>query len=130
MTRLGAILFALPLVAASPAGAVAARFDSLSVEGCVALARHRAPTIVAADLEGQAAAFESSAVARNKRPDLAFVGRAFVAPKGFYDPVVTHLGEYEARLVFDVALLDGGARARARARAPPELDAAPSPRRA
>jgi len=100
--------FAAP-VAAEPA-------DSLTVEQCVALARHRAPAVVAADLAGQAAAFEAAALAKNRRPDLAFVGRALIAPKGFYDPVITNLGEYETKIALDYALLDGGARARARAR--------------
>jgi len=98
--------------------------DSLSVEACVELARHRAPAVVAADLSRQAAAFESSAVAKNRRPDLAFVGRALIAPKGFYDPTITNLGEYETKLVLDVALLDGGLRARARARGSLELASA------
>jgi len=128
MTRLVAVLSVVVGAAAwPPPGAAAASSvasDTLTVEGCVALARHRAPAIVAADLEGQAAVLESSAVAKNRRPDLAFVGRAFVAPKGFYDPVVTNLGEYEAKLVLDYGLLDGGTRARARARGTLDLAAA------
>jgi hypothetical protein len=98
--------------------------DTLTVEDCAALARHRAPAVVAADLGRQAAAFESAAVARNRRPELAFVGRALVAPKGFYDPVITNLGEYETKVVLDYALLDGGLRARARARGALDLEAA------
>src|SRR6267154_3554850 len=131
MRKLGAVCIALQLSMTAPhasaaSGALSAPLlpDTLTVEACAELARHRAPAIVAADLEGQAAAFESSAVAHNKRPDLAFVGRAFVAPKGFYDPVVTNLGEYEARLVLDYGLLDGGARGRARARGTLDLAAA------
>src|SRR5580765_7999454 len=96
--------------------AAAGPSDTLSVEQCVALARHRAPAVVAADFARQAAAFESSAVAKNRRPELSFVGRALVAPKGFYDPVITNLGEYETKVVLDYAVLDGGARSRARAR--------------
>jgi len=94
------------------------------VEECVALARHRAPAVVAADLARQAAMFESSAVAKNRRPELSFVGRALVAPKGFYDPVITNLGEYETKVVLDVAILDGGTRARSRARGALDLAAA------
>jgi outer membrane protein TolC len=101
-----------------------ARTDTLTVESAVALARHRAPAIVAADLEQQAAAFESLAVAKNRRPELAFVGRALIAPKGFYDPAITNLGEYEAKVALDYALLDGGVRARARARGALDLAAA------
>jgi len=124
MRKLGPVLIALQLSMTAPQASAALLPDTLSVEACAELARHRAPAIVAADLEGQAAAFESSAVARNRRPDLAFVGRAFVAPKGFYDPVVTNLGEYEAKLVLDYGLLDGGARGRARARGTLDLAAA------
>jgi len=127
MRRIG--VFLLTLSTAIGAGVPAAEAvqdypDSLSVEACVELARHRAPAVVAADLSRQAAAFESSAVAKNRRPDLAFVGRALIAPKGFYDPTITNLGEYETKLVLDVALLDGGLRARARARGSLELASA------
>src|SRR6266850_4688147 len=131
MKRLGLVLLAVHLAMAArpPAAADAATSafsatDTLTLEGAVALARHRAPAIVAADLDQQAAAFESSAVARNRRPDLSFVGRALIAPKGFYDPTITNLGEYEAKVVLDMALLDGGVRARARARGTLDLDAA------
>ncbi len=119
-------MLSFAVVARVPAGEAAAGDpgDTLTVEACVALARHRAPAIVAADLDQQAAAFESSAVARNRRPDLAFVGRALVAPKGFYDPTITNLGEYAAKVVLDYALMDGGARARARARGALDLAAA------
>src|SRR6267143_4674026 len=134
MKRLGAVLLAVHFgVAARPPAAAGATdaapsalsaTDTLTVEGVVALARHRAPAIVAADLDQQAAAFESSAVSRNRGPDLAFVGRALVAPKGFYDPTITNLGEYEAKVVLDYALLDGGIRSRARARGALDLAAA------
>jgi len=100
--------------------------DSMSVEAVVEAARHRAPAIAAAELDRQAALIESSAVARNRRPDLAFAARALVAPKGFYDPAITNLGEYEAKVVLDWALVDGGLRARARARSALDLAAARS----
>ena len=126
MKTIGALLVMLSIANSEPvpAQAAAGAADSLTVEACVALARHRAPAIVAADLDQEAAAFESLAVAQNRRPDLAFVGRALIAPKGFYDPTITNLGEYEAKLVLDYALLDGGARARARARGALDLAAA------
>jgi len=131
MRRLGVVLLAVHLATAArpPAAAdaspsVFSATDTLTVEAAMALARHRAPAIVAADLDQQAAAFESSAVARNRRPDLAFVGRALVAPKGFYDPTITNLGEYEAKVVLGMALLDGGLRARARARGALDLASA------
>jgi outer membrane protein TolC len=117
LIAVGACSWGVPGVAAGPS-------DTLSVEDCAALARHRAPAVVAADLARQAAVFESAAVARNRRPELAFVGRALVAPKGFYDPVITNLGEYETKLVLDYAVLDGGLRARARARGALDLEQA------
>jgi len=121
MKGLGALLLAAHLgMAARPpdvADAAPLAADTLTVEACVELARHRAPAIAAAELERQAAALESSAVSRNRRPDLALTGRALVAPKGFYDPTITNLGDYEAKVVLDWALADGGFRARARARA-------------
>lgn len=95
--------------------------DTLSVEAVVELARHRAPAVLAAELGREAAALESSAVAHNRRPDLALAGRALIAPKGFYDPAITNLGEYEAKVVLDYALTDGGLRARARARSALDL---------
>ena len=113
-------------MAASLTGAEAAPYpsDTLSVEAAVELARHRAPAVLAAELDRQAAALESSAVARNRRPDLALAGRALVAPKGFYDPAITNLGQYEAKIVLGWALADGGLRVRARARSALDLAAA------
>src|SRR5258705_2237336 len=126
MSRNGAFLLLLTVVLAArvPGAEAANRVDSLTVEACVELARHRAPAVVAADLLREGAAYESSAVAKNGRPNLAFVGRALIAPKGFYDPAITNLGEYETKLVLDYALLDGGPRSRASARGALELASA------
>src|SRR5207249_4891536 len=44
-------------------------------------------------------------------------GGATVAPKGFYDPALTHLGEYQLKLGAEWPLLDAGRRARERTRA-------------
>lgn len=95
--------------------------DSLTVVQVVEAARHRAPAVVAADLGRQAAVLESSSVSRNYGPDFSFVARALIAPKGFYDPTLTNLGEYETKVVMDWTLLDGGIRSRARARATLDL---------
>src|SRR5689334_7236183 len=126
MKTTGAVLLMLSLTIGARAQGqdLVPGLDTLTVEDCAALARHRAPAVVAADLGRQAAAFESAAVAKNRRPELAFVGRALVAPKGFYDPVITNLGEYETKLVLDYAVLDGGLRARARARGALDLEQA------
>ena len=124
MRWIGGLLFVLCLgaaVRAPEAMGASVTADTLSVEAVVELARHRAPAVLAAELDRQAAALESSAVARNRRPDLALAGRALVAPKGFYDPAITNLGEYEAKVVLDWALADGGLRARARARSALDL---------
>ncbi len=124
MRTIGGLLIALCLGAsARPTEAQSAsiRADTLTVADVVALARHRAPAVLAAELDRQAATFESSAVARNRRPDLAFAGRALLAPKGFYDPAITNLGQYEATVVMDWAIADGGVRARARARSALDL---------
>src|SRR5205085_10356007 len=85
MRSAGAVLFLFSLAwGAGAHGQEMARdrTDTLTVEECAALARHRAPAVVAADLARQAAVFESNALARNHRPEVAFVGRALVAPKG------------------------------------------------
>jgi len=124
MRWIGGLLFVLCLGAAPAARCAPFQADTLSVEAVVELARHRAPAVLAAELDRQAAALESSAVARNRRPDLALAGRALVAPKGFYDPAITNLGEYEAKVVLDWALADGGMRGRARARSALDLAAA------
>src|SRR5262245_50085236 len=95
--------------------------DSLTVVEVVRAARHRAPTVVAAEIGSQAAVLESTSVSRIGGPDFSFVARALVAPKGFYDPALTNLGEYETKIVMDWALIDGGVKSRARARATLDL---------
>ncbi len=103
-------------IPAPPAG------DSLTVEACAELARRHAPAVAAARFDREAAASDSAATAANRRPDFAIVSGATVAPRGFYDPTITNLGEYELKLGADWILSDGGRRARARARG--GLDAA------
>ena len=95
----------------------AAGADSLSLEECVRAARERAPGPQAAAADAAAAARESQSVARNGRPVFRAFGGATVAPKGFYDPIVTNLGEYSLKAGMDLPLLDGGGRGRARQRA-------------
>jgi len=95
--------------------------DSLTVVEVVQAARHRAPSVVAADIGRQSAVLESTSVSRIGGPDFSFVARALIAPKGFYDPALTNLGEYETKVVMDWALIDGGVKSRARARATLDL---------
>lgn len=114
------VLVVAPLVVAllgapSASHAVTAS-DSLTIEDCVALARSRAPELVAARLEQTAAAFDSLALSRNGSPLLALDAGATAAPRGFYDPTVTNLGGYEAKLGLTWTSHDGGARARERER--------------
>jgi outer membrane protein TolC len=100
--------------------------DSLTVERCVAMARRQAPAIVAAVLDGDAAASDSAATAKNRRPGFSLVSSATVAPKGFYDPTLTNLGDYQLKLGMSWTVADGGLRARARERGGIDLSAARS----
>lgn len=90
--------------------------DTLTVEECIHLARRNAPAVRAAHLEQQAAANDSAALSFNRRPSFALTAGATVAPKGFYDPTVTNLGDYHVKAGFDLPLMDLGSRARARER--------------
>ncbi len=120
---LGAALCAIPPAGARAAAPPAAVDSvSLTVEECADLARRLAPDVSAARFDREAAAADSAATAANRRPDFAIVSGATVAPRGFYDPTITNLGEYELKLGADWTLADGGRRARARARG--GLDAA------
>ncbi|MEP7029001.1 MAG: TolC family protein [Candidatus Eisenbacteria bacterium] len=101
-----------PVDASPPARAVS--YDTLTVAQCAELAARNAPEVLSARAEARAAAYDSSAVAANGRPGLALAVGGLVAPEGFYDPVVTNLGEYHAKVVLDWPLADGGARRRAR----------------
>lgn len=100
--------------------------DSLTVEQCVAMARRQAPAIVAAVLDGDAAVSDSAAIATNRRPDFSLVSGATMAPKGFYDPTLTNLGDYQLKLGMSWTIADGGFRARARERGGVDLSAARS----
>lgn len=96
--------------------------DSLSIEQCVARARTLGPAPTAAGLDRSAAAWDSVATSRNGRPEWSVDAGAMLAPQGFYDPTLTNLGDYQAKLGFAWTLSDGGRLARARERS--GLDAA------
>lgn len=100
--------------------------DSLTVEQCVAMARRQAPAVVAAGFDQDAAAYDSAATAVNRRPGFSLSSGATVAPKGFYDPTITNLGEYQLKLGMSLTIADGGLRARARERGGVDLSAARS----
>ncbi len=91
--------------------------DSLSIAECVALARAEAPEVRVAGAELQSARFDSVAAARNRRVTASLFGGVTVEPEGFYDPVLTDLGQYELKAGVAVPLLDGGQARRAQARA-------------
>jgi outer membrane protein TolC len=91
--------------------------DSLSLADCVRIAAEMSPEVQIAALAHGAARFDSISVSRNRRPTVALVGSALLAPSGFYDPAVTNLGEYQLKLGLSVPLLDGGSAGRDRARA-------------
>jgi outer membrane protein TolC len=114
---------AFGLLATTP-GFAQAPLDSLTVEQCVALARGHAPDVMAAAAMQGAARADSIATGFNRRPALSLNGGALVAPRGFYDPVVTNLGEYQLKIAAEWPLLGAGARARERSRAALEAAAA------
>ncbi len=103
--------------ATAPASTGAVPFDSLTVERAIELARAHAPDVLTAAALHGAARFDSMAAGFNRRAALSVAGGATVAPHGFYDPVITNLGDYDLKLVAELPVLDGGARARERARA-------------
>ena len=135
ITALALALWSGPAAHGAPAGASAVPPDttsrppgaiSLTVEQCVTLARERAPDVTAAAALRLSARSDSIATWYNRRPSFALRGGAAVAPKGFYDPVITNLGEYQLTLGMEWPLLDGGARARERARSALESASATS----
>src|SRR5262249_29370568 len=73
---------------AAPAPAAAALLgedsrDSLSLAECVALARERAPEVLARQQELAGARFDSTSAWKNHRPGFDIAGSMYVAPDGF-----------------------------------------------
>jgi len=91
--------------------------DTLTIAQCVRLARNEAPSVRAAMLEKQAAANGATALRFNGRPEFSLTGDALGAPRGYYDPVITNLGDYELKANVLWTLADGGRRSHARTRA-------------
>ena len=96
---------AMPAAAGAPA-------ETLGVAECMRLARERAPEALAATADLEAARGDSAAVAHYRRPAYSLFGDVLVAPDHFYDPVITNLGEYEAKIGLAWPWLDGGSRRR------------------
>jgi len=104
-------------VAGAPSFGESPDGDSLTVRQCVARARQTAPEVLAALEATRAAQHTALATQRNAAPQLRLHSGTLIAPDGFYDPVMTNLGEYDLRVVGTMPLLDGGARRRERERA-------------
>ena len=118
------LLVAALLLAGLARSAGATVSDSLTVDECVALARRLAPGVRAAALDRGVARGDSAAAAVAARPTVAAVAGAVVAPQGFYDPVITNLGDYQLQLSMEWTALDGGRLERARRRGGLDLRAA------
>lgn len=101
----------LLMLLAAPA-AHAQSGDTLTVEQCVKLARERSPEARAAAAEMSAARFDSSAASHQNRPAYSLFGGATIAPRHFYDPAVTNLGDYSAKVGAAWTWFDGGAQDR------------------
>jgi outer membrane protein TolC len=85
--------------------------EPLTVLDCVRRARAHAPEVRIAEAAREAARQDSVLHSFDQRPNFSLFGGATVAPSGFYDPVVTDLGNYELKLGMDWPLRDGGLRA-------------------
>ena len=113
---LAAMLFMAPHPVRAGETVTAVAADSLSVPECVALARGHAPAVLAAQFDRAAALADSTATSMNARPAQSLLAGATVAPKGFFDPTITNLGDYQLKLAMAWTAADGGSRARARER--------------
>ena len=112
------VWLALWLVALAPQASAGQAF---TVRDCVALARARAPEVRIARETSLAARQDSVGHSFDQRPSFSLFGGAMVAPDGYYDPVLTNLGEYELKVGLLWPLRDAGVRAHGRRTA--ELDA-------
>jgi outer membrane protein TolC len=91
--------------------------DTLSIEECARMAHDRSPDVLISALTWGAAHADSVAAQRNRWPAFSVFGHVTLSPSGFYDPTITNLGEYMLKAGVELPLLDGGERARERARA-------------
>jgi len=107
-----AALFVLGLAALAGSGvAPASGAQALSVRDCVRRAREHAPEVLIARASRESARQDSILHSFDQRPAYALFGGATVAPRDFYDPAITNLGEYELKLGMDWPLRDAGVRA-------------------
>lgn len=112
-----AVALTLATAPAAPAQQAGAAPDTLTVAQCVQRSRAAAPDVRALDAEFRAVRGDSLAASRNRRPAYSVRGGALIAPRGWFDPAITNLGEYSLRFGLDLPLADGGARSRERERA-------------
>jgi outer membrane protein TolC len=105
------------LVVTAFAAGPGAAASPLGVSDCVRLARQHAPEVRIAGAARESARQDSLLHAFDLRPSYSVFGGALVAPKGYYDPALTNLGEYELKAGMEWPLRDGGVRAHGRERA-------------
>jgi len=98
-------------VVAAAGGSPARASDVLSVRDCVRQAREVAPEVRIAGAARESARQDSLLHRFDQRPAFSIFGGATVAPRDFYDPVITNLGEYELKLGTSWPLRDAGVRA-------------------
>ena len=92
------------------AAAGAAAAAPLGVGDCVRLARQRAPEVRIAGAVRESAREDSLLHGFDQRPAYSLFGGTTVAPRSFYDPAATNLGEYELKAGMEWPLRDGGKR--------------------
>jgi len=114
VTRAALLLLAFAFALAAPAPAAVT--DTLEIADVARLARKRSPEVLAAEGDLAAARFDSLAVLRRRSRSYSLLAGATVAPRGFYDPAFTNLGDYHAQAGLEWPLRDGGERRRAIAR--------------
>src|SRR5262249_28864682 len=103
-----AVPFFAMFVVAAAGGSEPRAAEALSVRDCVRRAREVAPEVRIAGAAREAARQDSLLHQFDQRPAFSLLGGATVAPRDFYDPVITNLGEYELKLGVAWPLRDAG----------------------
>lgn len=87
--------------------------DSLTIDGCLAIAKANNPSLSIAGDARRAAAFGKTAAGKALLPRFGFSGGAGYAPWSLsfgYDPAVSNGGELGARIIGEQTVYDGGTR--------------------
>jgi len=122
--RAAPLALAIALAAALAGAARATPTDTLEIADVARLARERSPEVLASDRDLAAARSDSLAARRRGARAYSLLAGATVAPRGFYDPSFTNLGDYHAQAGLEWPLRDGGERRRAIARGAVDATAA------